>query len=93
MDSREQLTRIRVQGALSVSAAQAQESGDRSPIDSISLGLRLGPPPTVTGITVGAVHRGQQCKGHKGGDREQDRKVSGHYRSLRGGRGHKWLLF
>lgn len=57
----------RVQGALSVSAAQAQESGDRSPIDSISLGLTLAPPPTVAGMTVGAVPRSQQCKGHKGG--------------------------
>lgn len=93
MDNREQLTRIHVQGALSVSAAQAQKSGDRSPIDSISLGLRLVPPPTMAEMTVGAVHRSQQCKGHKGGDREQDRTVSGHYRSLRGGRGHKWLLF
>lgn len=89
VDNREQLTRIHVQGALSVSAVQAQESGDRSPLYSISLGLRLVPPPTVAMMTVGAIHQSQQCKGHKGGDREQNRKVCSHYRSLRGGRGPK----
>lgn len=76
LGSKEWLTRIHVQRALSVSTAQAQKSGDHSPNLQYLLRSEADPPPHLPTLTPKSGSDDSRChqpkpvvRGTQGGDR------------------------